>query len=179
MFFYDADLHPAIAQCRSSIFSLGQKPAEKYPSHLLENLLKIMTTPILLTRAKKIKIIYLSKLKLNLQATGMVISNSLAINSSMSNSRPSSGTGLREEFAHVSSSPQRTRPTSPSTNQHTSVADKLAAMGISANVDFSEPPPPRTPPTSKPDTPNNIGGEDEAFQPVAPAPGIQWLNLIY
>lgn len=105
------------------------------------------------------------------QATGMVISNSLAINSSMSNSRPSSGAGLREEFAHVSSSPQRARPTSPATNQHTSVADKLAAMGISSNVDFSEPPPPRTPPTSKPDTPNT-GEEEEAFQPVAPAPGF-------
>ncbi|XP_063674781.1 tubby protein homolog isoform X2 [Bolinopsis microptera] len=106
------------------------------------------------------------------QATGMVISNSLAINSSLSNSRPSSGTGARDEFSHVTSSPQKARPSASPTAQHTSVADKLAAMGISSNVDFSEPPPSKSPPSTKPSTPS--GGEEEMeFQPVAPAPGFQ------
>ena len=101
----------------------------------------------------------------------MVISNSLAINSSLSNSRPSSGTGARDEFSHVTSSPQKARPSASPTAQHTSVADKLAAMGISSNVDFSEPPPSKSPPSTKPSTPS--GGEEEMeFQPVAPAPGM-------
>lgn len=97
----------------------------------------------------------------------MVISNSLAINSS----RPSSGSGPREEFSHVTSSPQITRPTSPPTEERTSAADKLAALGISSNVDYSESSPSKSPPSSKPSTPS-LANEEEEFQPVAPAPGF-------
>ena len=102
----------------------------------------------------------------------MVISNSLAINSSLSNSRPSSGSGNRDDFSHVSSSPQKARPISPP-SQHASVADKLAAMGISSNVDYSVAPPSKSPPTTKPSTPS--GDEDMDFQPVAPQPGAYTL----
>ena len=131
--------------------------------------MKEITAGFLVQKDNNIATITCKIIKRNIflhQATGMVISNSLAINSS----RPSSGSGPREEFSHVSSSPQVTRPTSPATEQQTSVAEKLAALGISSNVDYSETSPSKTPPISKPSTP--LGADEEEFQPVAPAPDI-------
>ena len=97
----------------------------------------------------------------------MVIPNTLAINESLA--RPSSGGGLRDEFAHVTSEPQKKAETAPQ-----SVADKLAAMGISSNVDFSAKPKSaetKDRESSKPGTPNVPYTEDD-FQPVGPAPGF-------
>ena len=104
-----------------------------------------------------------------LQATGMVIPNTLAINESLA--RPSSGGGMRDEFAHVTSEPQKK---SAAENAPQSVADKLAAMGISSNVDFSSKPKSaevKEQESSKPGTPN-VPYTEEDFQPVAPAPGF-------
>lgn len=94
----------------------------------------------------------------------MVISNPMI--KSYTNSAAPPGTVKDTGFSHVTESPQKSRPTSPP-SAHTNVADKLAAMGISSNVDFS-PPVPKSPSVSKPSTPIN---DEEEYQPVAPAPG--------
>lgn len=114
--------------------------------------------------------------KLHFQATGMVISNSLAINNSLSGF-PRPGSASKDpEMSHVTSTP-KSPVVSPSANKaNTPVADRLAALGISSNVDYSEPvakPLPSPTPPHKP-----TADDDEDFQPVAPAPG-KTLLLVF
>lgn len=97
------------------------------------------------------------------QASGMVISNSLAINNSLF---PRPGSASKEpEMPHVTSTPK-----SPVVST-TPVADRLAALGIShTTADYSEPPAkPTSPPAPAPE-------DEEEYQPVAPAPGFHEIR---
>jgi len=109
------------------------------------------------------------------QATGMVISNSLAINNSLSGFPRPGSASKDSEMSHVSSAPKSPVVSPNAKKASTPVADRLAALGISSNVDYSEP---VAKPVPSPVPPHDkaLPDDDENFQPVAPAPGFHEIR---